>query len=86
MELTVARTGVERSPVEKKPSVVFEAPDLANPGETVSEEEMRFFVDNGFLVKRDLIDDAAVEEALGKTWAYLRAKVPMAEGATAPSR
>ena len=85
MELTVARTGVERSPIEKKPSVVFEAPDLARPGEPVSSEEIRFFVDNGFLVKKRLIDKTAVEEALGKIWAYFGDQVPMAEGATAPT-
>ena len=85
MELTVARTGVERSPIEKKPSIVFEAPDLARPGETVSEEEIRFFVDNGFLVKKRLIHKTAVEEALGKTWAYFGDRVPMVEGATAPT-
>ena len=72
-------------PIEKKPSVVFEAPDLARPGETVSREEIRFFVDNGFLVKKQLIEETAVEEALGRIWAYLRDHVPMAEEATAPS-
>ena len=78
-------TTAPKPPVEKKPSIVFEAPDLACPGETVSAEEIRFFVDNGFLVKKRLIEIAAVERALGKTWAYLREQVPMAEGATAPS-
>ena len=72
--------------IEKKPSVVFEAPDLARPGEMVSEAEIQFFVDNGFLVKKRLIDRATVEKALRKTWAYLRRRVPMAEEATAPSR
>ena len=71
-------------PIEKKPSVVFEAPDLARLGETVSREEIRFFVDNGFLVKKHLIDQTAVEEALGRIWAYLADHVPMAEAATAP--
>ena len=72
-------------PVEKKPSIVFEAPDLTCPGETISQEEIQCFVDNGFLVKKRLIEAAAVEEALGKTWTYLRDQVPMAGGATAPS-
>ena len=72
--------------IEKKPSVVFEAPDLARPGEMVSDAEIQFFVDNGFLVKKRLIDRATVEKALRKTWAYLRRQVPMAGGATAPSR
>ena len=86
MEPTVESSVVEqRSPIEKKPSVVFEAPDLARPGETVSTDEIRFFVDNGFLVKNRLIDETAVEQALGRIWAYLRDQVPMAEGATAPS-
>ncbi|MCY3840779.1 MAG: phytanoyl-CoA dioxygenase family protein [Gammaproteobacteria bacterium] len=78
-------TTAPKPSVEKKPSVVFEAPDLARPGETVSAEEIQFFVDNGFLVKKRLIEAAAVEEALGKIWVYLRDQVPMAEGATAPS-
>ena len=72
-------------PIEKKPSVVFKAPDLARPGESVSEAEICFFLDHGFLVKKRLLDKTAVEEALGKTWAYLRDQVPMADGATAPS-
>ena len=73
-------------PIEKKPSVVFKAPDLARPGETVSEAEIRFFVDNGFLVKKRLIERTAAEKALRKTWAYLRRHVPMADGTAAPSR
>ena len=73
-------------PIEKKPSVVFEAPDLARCGRTVSAEEIQFFVDNGFLVKRRLIDGASTEIALRKTWAYLRRHVPMADTAAPPSR
>ena len=72
-------------PIAKKPSVVFDPPDLARPGETVSRDEIRFFVDNGFLVKKHLIDQTAVEEALGRIWAYLGGHVPMAEEATVPS-
>lgn len=74
------------APVEKKPSVVFKAPDLARPRETVSEAEIRFFVNNGFLVKKRLIERTAAEKALRKTWAYLRRHVPMDQGAAAPSR
>lgn len=87
MEPTVESSGAteHRPPVEKKPSIVFEAPDLSRPGETVSAEEIRFFVDNGFLVKKHLIDRPAVEEALGRIWAYFGDHVPVAEEATAPS-
>lgn len=72
-------------PIRKKPSVVFEIPDLRKAGETVSEDEIGFFVENGFLVKKRLIDGVAVETALENAWAYLRDQVPMAEAATPPS-
>lgn len=62
----------QRPPIEKKPSVVFAPPDLARPGETVSTEEIRFFVDNGFLVKKRLVDRASAENALRKVWASVR--------------
>lgn len=85
MEQTMEKPPSKAPPIEKIPSVVFEATDLARPGETVSAEEIRFFVDNGFLVKKRLIEKAAVEEALGKIWTYFGDRVPMAEGAAAPS-
>ena len=75
----------QRPHIDMKPSVVFDAPDLARDGMTVSAEEIGFFVDHGFLVKKRLIDSTAVEAALAKTWTYLRDRVPMAEGARAPS-
>ena len=79
------RERVGRPHIEMKPSVVFEMPDLAQPGATVSDAEVRFFVDNGFLVKKRLIDEAALAAALDDIWAYLRRQVPMAEGAAPPA-
>ena len=62
MEPTVEspRPAEQRPPIEKKPSVVLEMPDLAKTGETVSEEEIALFVANGFPAKKRLIDEAAV--------------------------
>lgn len=75
-----------RTPSEplKKPSVVFDAPDLSVDGELVSQAELRFFVDNGFLVKKLLIDADALAAALDRIWAYLLAELPTAEGAVPP--
>jgi len=71
--------------IERKPSVVFVAPDLARPGEVLSEEEVAFFVENGFLVKKRLIQGTAIDSVLASIWAHLRRHVPVVEGATAPS-
>lgn len=68
----------------KKPSVVFDAPDLSVDGELVSQAEIRFFVDNGFLVKKLLIDPDALASALDRIWAYLLEKLPTTEGAVPP--
>ena len=77
---------VEQGPrIEKKPSIVFEVPDLARPGESVSGAEIAFFVDNGFLVKKRLIDGHPLDGAVRKIWAYLRCNVPMSEGSLPPS-
>lgn len=61
----------------KKPSVVFDAPDLAVPGQTVSEAEVAFFVANGFVVKKGLLADAPLAEALDRVWTHLLDRVPI---------
>ena len=62
---------------EKKPSVVFEAPDLAVPGEVLSKAEVEFFVANGFLVKKGLLDDIRLAGALDRIWVHLLDRVPV---------
>ena len=61
----------------KKPSVVFEAPDLAVAGQTVSRAEVAFFVANGFLVKKGLLESAAIVDALDRAWSHLLDRVPI---------
>lgn len=61
-----------------KPSVIFEMPDLAEPGTALSGDEIEFFVRNGFLVKKRLLDAAKVEAALDRAWTHLLEHVPMA--------
>ena len=67
--------------VERKLSVVYAVPDLAVDGQPVSADEADFFVENGFFVKRGMLDAAAVDAALDATWAHLVDRVPVAEGA-----
>ena len=69
---------------QKRPSVVFDAPDLSVDGEHVSDAEIRFFVDNGFLVKKRLLDSDALAAALERIWAYLLEELPPAEGTAPP--
>ncbi|HBP14981.1 MAG TPA: hypothetical protein DD457_07235 [Gammaproteobacteria bacterium] len=64
----------------KRPSVVFEMPDLTIPGEVVSEAEMDFFCEYGFLVKKRFLDPDKLEAALDRIWAHLLAKVPVKPG------
>ena len=67
----------------RKPSKVFEMPDLAEAGQVVSAGEIEFFVANGFLVKRGLLARNAVAEALDQAWAHLLENVPMDPAAPA---
>lgn len=63
------------------PSVVFKAPDdLAVPGWPLSETEAAFFVANGFLVKKGLLADDAVDDALERVWWHVGDRVPVARG------
>ena len=66
----------------QRPSVVFEMPDLTKPDEVVSEAEMEFFCEYGFLVKKALLDPDKLELALDLIWAHLLAKVPVKPGST----
>ena len=65
--------------VSLKASKVFEMPDVTEVGAVLSRREVDFFVSNGFLVKRRLLDRASVEKALDGAWAHLLAHVPMDE-------
>ena len=60
-----------------KPSKVFEMPDLAAAGQVLSQREIDFFVDNGFLVKKGLLDTDGVTAAMERVWAHFLAHVPM---------
>lgn len=68
------------------PSDVFEPPELAESDAVVSAAEARFFQDNGFLLKRGLIDRAQVDAAMQCVWERFTRSVPMAEGAAAVRR
>lgn len=48
----------------------------------LSAEEIGFFKENGFLIKKNLIEKRLTDEALSKSWDYLLANVPLAKGAT----
>ena len=61
----------------KKPSAVFEMPDLTNAGQTLSAAERDFFVANGFVVKRDLIRQETLTDAMDRVWAHLLDRVPI---------
>ena len=64
----------------QRPSVVFEMPDLTIAGEVVSEAEMDFFCQHGFLVKKALLDPDKLKLALDRIWTHLLAKVPVKPG------
>ena len=64
----------------QRPSVVFEMPDLTIAGEVVSEAEMDFFCEYGFLVKKRILDPDKLEAALDRIWTHLLAKVPVKPG------
>ncbi len=65
---------------KRKPGVVFRMPELAVAGQAVSQAEIEFFIANGFIVKRGLLDARAVAAALDRAWAHLLGHVPVAEG------
>ena len=66
--------------VVSRPSAVFEPPDLAKKGVPVSQKEVDFFKENGFLFKRSLIDRESVTDALDRAWECLIDTVPPAAG------
>ncbi|MCY4095920.1 MAG: phytanoyl-CoA dioxygenase family protein [Gammaproteobacteria bacterium] len=57
-------------------STVFEPPSLAEDGVPVSEAEIEFFKDNGFLFKRDLIEPELATKALDQAWRSLVESMP----------
>ena len=61
----------------RKPSRVFEMPDLAEDGQILSCREIEFFVSAGFLIKPRLLARKAVERVLDRAWAHLLEHVPM---------
>ena len=67
-------------PPRQQASIVYQPPPLAVPGVAVSAAEVDFFVANGFLVKRGLLDEAATELALDGAWAHLLDRVPRQPG------
>ena len=68
------------------PSDVFDMPELAEADAVVSPAEARFFIDNGFLVKRGLIEPGLLSEAMDRVWAHFDERVPVADGAPAVDR
>ena len=70
----------ERQPPMPRPSIVYEPPRLSIPGVSVSAEEVDFFVANGFLVKRGLLNETETEAALDRAWAHLLDRVPRQPG------
>ena len=59
--------------VAARDPIVFADPDFLTPGPTLSNVEVEHFKEEGFIVKRGLIDD---EEAFEKTIDYLWSNVP----------
>ena len=53
-------------------------PSLGN-GAGISTEEIDFFKENGFLIKKNLLDKDAASEGLDKAWEYLLDHVPLAK-------
>ena len=52
-------------------------PAIAVPGEPLSGAEIDFFVANGFVVKRGLIEHDALAAAMERIWAHLLDRVPI---------
>lgn len=80
--------GADEAEVEDAalPSDVFDMPELAEAQAVVSPAEARFFIDNGFLVKRGLIGPAALGQAMDRVWTHFGERVPMADGVPAVDR
>ena len=63
-----------------KPSVVFAAPPhlgLGASDQPLSEDEAAFFVANGFLFKKGLLDPAAVDAAMARIWWHVDDRLPV---------
>ena len=69
-----------------KPSKVVEMPAIAVSDTTLSRREIDFFVDNGFLVKKRLLDSNLVHAAMDRIWTHLLAHVPMDAAAVSLNR
>lgn len=65
---------------KRLPSVAYQAPRLEAAGVPLCRAEAAFFVAHGFLVKRGLIEEAAIDKALERIWAHLLDRVPQAGG------
>ncbi len=61
-------------------SRVFEMPDLSVSGQVLSAPEAGFFDQNGFLVKRGLVDRRRLNHAMGRIWEHLLAHLPGGKG------
>lgn len=74
-------SGVEGRPPPpvKKPSQVFDAPDLSADGQVLSAAEIAFFIEHGFVVKKRLLASSAVDAALERIWRHLLENVPLAD-------
>ncbi len=71
---------IKEQRARQKFSVVFDMPDLAEPGKLVSEAEVEFFKENGFLVKTNMLDPDKLTLAFDRVWEHLVAAVPVREG------
>lgn len=61
----------------RKLSRIFEFEDRTEPGELLSSREIDFFKENGFLVKKRLVEPALVDAALQRTWNYVLDSIPV---------
>jgi|TARA_Y100000310_G_scaffold259790_1_gene268549 hypothetical protein len=61
---------------KQKLSLAYEMPDLVEPGQVVSNAEAAFFKDNGFIVKKGLLDPVKLASAVDKVWSHQLAKMP----------
>ena len=58
-------------------SKIYEFEDLSVSGELLSEAEIAFFKENGFLVKKQLVKASLAREALQHTWEYVLERIPV---------
>lgn len=65
---------------QRQASVAYRAPRLDAPGCLLSRAEAAFFVAKGFLVKRGLLDAAAIDAAMDRIWSHLLDRVPRTAG------